>query len=187
VETPSAAASYDHRTDEPTVPTAPTSLTAARWVCNSASVEVDSSFPAGVVGSNPRLPGIVAAVGGSRRPNSHYCSYPASCLGYAHTQVRAILAEEGAVADYSNSAAGVADMTVVVVVAVGAVGAGKSLAEIGSTGSVLVAGLASSLGWGPDTGRVYLAAAAIEAASWPVAERSRPDAADEPGSVDTEA
>lgn len=184
METPSAAASYDHRTDEPTVPTAPTSLTAARWVCNSASVEVDSSFPAGVVGSNPRLPGIVAAVGGSRRPNSHYCSYPASCLGYAYTQVRAILAEEGAVADYSNSAAGVADMAVVVVVAVGA---GKSLAEIGSTGSVLVAGLASSLGWGPDTGRVYLAAAAIEAASWPVAERSRPDAADEPGSVDTEA
>ena len=184
METPSAAASYDHRTDEPTVPTAPTSLTAARWVCNSASVEVDSSFPAGVVGSNLGLPGIVAAVGGSRRPNSHYCSYPASCLGYAYTQVRAILAEEGAVADYSNSAAGVADMTVVVVVAVGA---GKSLAEIGSTGSVLVAGLASSLGWGPDTGRVYLAAAAIEAASWPVAERSRPDAADEPGSVDTEA
>ena len=75
-------------------------------------------------------------------------------------------------------------MAVVVVVAVGA---GKSLAEIGSTGSVLVAGLASSLGWGPDTGLVYLAAAAIEAASWPVAERSRPDAADEPGSVDTEA
>lgn len=185
METPSAAASYDYRTDEPTVPTAPTSLSAARWVCNSASVEVDSSFPAGVVGSNPRLPGIVAAVGGSRRPNSHYCSYPASCLGYAHTQVRAILAEEGAVADYSNSAAGVADMAVVVVVV--AVGAGKSLAEIGSTGSVLVAGLASSLGWAPDTGRVYLAAAAIEAASWPVAERSRPDAADEPGSVDTEA
>jgi hypothetical protein len=105
-------------------------------------------------------------------------------LRYDHTQVSAILTGEAAVVEDNNSAAA-ADMAVVVAAAA----VGKSLAGTDNTDSAPVAGLANSLYWGSDTGRVYpaAAAAAIAAASWSGPARSRPDAADDPGAADTEA